>query len=351
MNGSANGRGERGRRADALFDGSIAWIRGERAGPLLLVVGGLHGNEPAGVWALQRVARRVRERRRRLRGDFVALAGNLEALRRGRRFLSYDLNRVWTPSRIEALRSRRASSAGGDAAWEDRAALRLLQVFEEAARRRRGPAYVLDIHTTSSGGGAFTTASDRARNRRFAMAIPAPLVMKLDEHLEGTLTSYLDSLGYAAAVFECGQHEEVEAKARAKSAIWLAIRAAGLLDADAAPEARAGRRRLEAAYRDLPHVLEMRYRHAVAERDGYSTRPGFANFQPVRAGQAIGDDLGGEVVAPESGRLLMPLYQELGEDGFFIVRETAGRRPEPATEAPDALAATGADLESLPPAG
>ena len=70
----------------------------------------------------------------------------------------------------------------------------------------------------------------------------------------------------------------------------------------------------------------MRYRHPAEEEDRYLTRPGFRNFQRVRAGDVIGDDRHGEVVAPKSGRILMPLYQELGEDGFFVVRDVAAAR-------------------------
>ncbi len=34
----------------------------------------------------------------------------------------------------------------------------------------------------------------------------------------------------------------------------------------------------------------------------------------------VADDSSGPVRVPESGLLLMPLYQEQGEDGFFIAR-------------------------------
>ena len=139
------------------------------------------------------------------------------------------------------------------------------------------------------------------------------------------MTGYLDGLGYTSAVFECGQHEEAESRTRAVSAAWLAIRAAGLLSDRDAPEARSGYRKLEKAYRRLPRVLDLRYRHPVEEGDRYTTRPGFRNFQPVRAGDVIGDDRKGEVMAPKGGRILMPLYQELGEDGFFVVRDGGGR--------------------------
>lgn len=301
----------------ALPAGVIGRVRGDAPGPLLLCIGGLHGNEPAGVRALETMVDTIAARRARVKGDFVAVAGNLRALDAGRRFIAYDLNRVWTPARVASAANDRSSVP------EDLEMVRIIDVLDEVARSRRGPVYVLDIHTTSGGGGAFTTATDTPRNKRFAMAIPVPLVMKLDEHLEGTFNSYMDHLQYTAAVFECGQHEEAEARVRAASAVWLAIRAAGLLDDGDAPEAAVASRTLGRAYRGLPRVLESTYRHPVEPRDRYRMRPGFRNFQLVRAGEVMGDDRRGEVAAPNSGRLLMPLYQEQGEDGFFVVRDVA----------------------------
>ena len=307
-------------------DGLIGWVKGDTEGPLLLCVGGLHGNEPAGVTALEEVVDLIEERRHLVRGDFVAVTGNLLALAAGRRFMSYDLNRAWTNPRIAEARGRVRSAGGRAAVAEDLELVRLLGVLDRVTSARRGPAWFLDLHTTSGGGGAFTTSADKSRHKRFAMSIPAPLILRLDEHLEGTLTSYMKRLEYTTAVFECGQHEETESRVRAESAVWLAIRAAGLLADRDVPEARSGYRKLEEAYRHLPRILEMRYRHPVMEEDRYVTRPGFRNFQPVRAGDVIGDDRHGEVPAPRSGRILMPLYQELGEDGFFVVRDLAAAR-------------------------
>ena len=49
--------------------------------------------------------------------------------------------------------------------------------------------------------------------------------------------------------------------------------------------------------------------------------PGFRNFEPVSAGQILGQDRSGDVVSPEGGHLLLPLYQPKGDDGFFLTRE------------------------------
>jgi len=304
-----------------LAGGEVAWVAGQSAGPLLLCIGGLHGNEPAGVRALEEVLEGLRVRRDRLVGDFVAVAGNLAALGTGQRFVSYDLNRAWTQERIAESKGRAAASQNGTVAAEDREVGRLLDVLAQVAERERGPVYVLDRHTTSGGGGAFTSTSDFLVNRRFAMEIPTPLVLGLDEAVAGTLIGYLDDFGYTTAVFECGQHAKAEAGTQGVRGVWLAIRAAGLLADEDVPEARCGYREIRRACRNLPRVLEVKYRHHIESDDRYVSRAGFQNFQPVRAGDVVGDDRRGQVSAPETGRILMPLYQEQGEDGFFVVRE------------------------------
>src|SRR6185503_1806567 len=70
-------------------------------------------------------------------------------------------------------------------------------------------------------------------------------------------------------------------------------------------------------------LVEIVQRHAVSERDRFEMDPGFNNFDPVRRGQVVASDNNGRVLAEESGLLLMPLYQKLGDDGYFIGRPVA----------------------------
>jgi len=71
----------------------------------------------------------------------------------------------------------------------------------------------------------------------------------------------------------------------------------------------------------VPHALEMRYKRDVEDGDNFVMRPGYRNFHEVGEGELVADDVDGPVRLSEGGRLLMPLYQEQGEDGFFLVRE------------------------------
>jgi succinylglutamate desuccinylase len=76
---------------------------GQSEGPLMLCLGGIHGNEPAGVVAAQRVIDLLRSRHPPLRGELIALTGNRAALLRRCRYLEQDLNRVWFADRIAAF--------------------------------------------------------------------------------------------------------------------------------------------------------------------------------------------------------------------------------------------------------
>ena len=301
----------------------VGWVQGSTEGPLLLCIGGLHGNEGAGVDALESVTRKLEQRRDALRGDFVAVRGNVQALADERRFIHYDLNRAWESRRVEAVAAGGGTAGFGaaEARAEDAEVDGLGSLLERVRSESRGHLYVLDLHTTSGGGGPFTTVGDTLDNREFASAIPVPLVLGLEELVEGTLVGYLSEQGYTTAVFESGQHSEPEARVRAEWAIWIAVRAAGLLAPDDVPEAQRGYDALAAESQSLPRVLEMQYRHQVDAADGYRTLPGLANFQVVTQGDVLAEDRRGEVRSPRSGRILMPLYQEQGEDGFFIVRE------------------------------
>lgn len=298
----------------------LARITGPHPGATLLCIGGLHGNEPAGVHALLRVVDRLAPRRGEMRGELVALAGNRAALAAGRRFLARDLNRGWTPARVERLRAQARLDGGA----EDVEQVELLATIEEVVEQARGPVYLLDLHTTSGPGGPFTDFGDTLPNRAFAKHLRVPMILGLEEVVEGTLQAYLARHGIAGVTFEAGQHDEPAAVDRAEAGIWLAVEAVGLLPAGRVREAAEGRKLLRRETGRLPRVLEMYHRQPVGPEDAFVMRPGYRNFQRVRRGEVVADDARGAVRVTRgarAGRMLMPLYQEQGEDGFFLMRE------------------------------
>lgn len=308
--GTAAGR----RAADHL----LGRFRGSAAGPLLVCIGGIHGNEPAGVAALERVVASLTRERPPFRGELVALRGNLAALELGRRFVDEDLNRIWTLPRIGSLREN-----GVVESPEVIEQAELLALLDDLFSEADGTVHVVDLHTTSSESAPFLTFSDTLRNRGFAAEFPVPFVLGLEEELEGTLLDYVNHLGYVAVGVEGGSHRDPESVDNLEAAVWLSLVAAGNMEPERVPELRSYRRRLRRAGADLPDIFEVRYRHALRGGEGFRMDPGYRNFEPVRRGQAIARDGRGRIRAQESGRLFLPLYQTQGDEGFFLVRPVA----------------------------
>ncbi|MCB0382906.1 MAG: succinylglutamate desuccinylase/aspartoacylase family protein, partial [Psychroserpens sp.] len=69
----------------------------------LICVGGIHGNEPAGVYGLQKVISEIIVQNLKLKGNFYALFGNIKALKDNVRYKDFDLNRLWTKEDVESL--------------------------------------------------------------------------------------------------------------------------------------------------------------------------------------------------------------------------------------------------------
>jgi hypothetical protein len=283
-------------------------------GPTLLVFSGVHGNEPAGIEASKRVLRELESRATELQGRVHFIVGNRRAVQARARFLVRDLNRAWTARQLERLADGMAESE------EDFEQVEILAELDRVLDTP-GPTYAVDLHTTSGKGGVFSAVGDTLENRALARSLPVPLVLGLEELVDGTLQDYLASRGIVSLTFESGQHEEPEAVNRAEAAIWVLLASTGILDDLHVPELEPARRHLARSGRRLPKVVELRHRHPIEAGDGFRMRVGFQNFQFVRRGDVVADDHAGPIPAPRSGRILMPLYQTLGEDGFFVVRE------------------------------
>ncbi len=292
----------------------IDQLSGAEAGPTLVLVGGVHGNEPAGVSAARRVLARLRAGGARVVGEVVALAGNRRALAAGRRYLVRDLNREWTPERIAA--------AGADDA-EGSELVELAAELDAVLARARGPVFALDLHTTSADGIPFGVVGDAPDSRAFADAFPLPGIVGLESQIDGVLTSYLSRRGCATLAVEGGQNQSAHALANLDAVVTVGLSAAGVVAAADVPGHAQAHALLAGARGDLPHLIEVVSRHEVLPEHGFCMEPGFANIQRTGAGTLLARDGSGEIRAPFDGLVLLPLYQPQGSDGFFYGRELA----------------------------
>ncbi|HEY7700162.1 MAG TPA: succinylglutamate desuccinylase/aspartoacylase family protein, partial [Vicinamibacteria bacterium] len=181
------------RRATLYRDRVIGRISAPEPGATLIVIGAIHGNEPAGVEALESVVRRISEERLLLRGDFVALVGNVEALDAGARYIDFDLNRHWSKASLASLEGAEPPMRS-----EDRERRELWRELAQGLAAARGETALLDLHTTSGEGKPFAVFADTLKSRSFARKFPVPSILGFEENLEGTLADYVALDGHLA---------------------------------------------------------------------------------------------------------------------------------------------------------
>lgn len=303
----------------------VGRYRGDRPGPKLICLGGIHGNEPAGVLALDRVLRALKERGAPFCGELLGLAGNLRGLREDVRYVERDMNRMWTPELVaralappEVGQAAPGPGSGHQAEWAEVADLHA--TLRKELDGVREEVFLLDLHTSSADGVPFACLGDSLRNRKFARPFPVPVLLGLEEQLDGALLEFMNDHGIVTMGFEAGQHKAEHSIDRHEAGVWIGLDAAGCFPGPIPEQVETSRRLLADARGGLPKVLEILHRHALRPHDGFRMLPGFENFTPVTAGEVVAEDKAGLVRIPVRGRMMLPLYQGKGDDGFFVAR-------------------------------
>jgi len=288
---------------------------GSKPGNRVVCIGGIHGNEPAGVTALQNVLSYLSEHKIEMEGELIAITGNQAALNKKQRYLHFDLNRLWHEEQMNYVRHALFEELKYS---EEKEQKELLRLFDFLAVKE-GILFV-DLHTTSAKGGAFTFTSFNPIAKDIATKLPVPILQKETSVLSGTTLHLFNDLDCCGLAFEGGQHDDPSSIANIESAIWLILEATGNVTKDQIPNYNEHYQRLVAVGKNLPPKLEITYCHAIIPEDKFEMLDGFKNFEPVVQGQVLAKDKNGEILSPSNGLLLMPLYQKLGEEGFYIIK-------------------------------
>ncbi len=298
---------------------------GNATQPTVVFFAGIHGNEPTGVLALQQVFNDLKQRKVPVNGEILGLTGNVTALSQNKRFVWRDLNRIWTHQveDVSRLEPDEAERNGSVELRERRQLFQLIQPFFSKPSKL----HFIDLHTTSSETIPFLIINDQLRNRTFAKNFPLPIVLGLEEYLEGPLLSYLNDRGYISLGFEAGQHDDEVSVSIHRSFIYQALVHSGVVDAQFIPELNRHRQTLinrkqpaDPSIKSGMCFVEVLERCGIREGQNFKMDGEFANFTPVSKGQKLAVLDQHPVFANRDGYILMPRYQNIGNDGFFIVR-------------------------------
>ncbi len=292
----------------------IGTIEREPDGRQIVFFAGIHGNEPAGIIALQRVLKYIEKYKIPFKGKLWALEGNLPALKANRRFIDKDLNRIWytryndsTPLAADLIE------------FGEREALK--SCIDEILSDSNSKLYFFDLHTTSAHSIPFVSISDTLRNRKVVESVPVPVVLGLEEEMEGTLFNFFSELGISMILFEAGQHEQAASIDNHEAFIWMMLVKLKFVKRDDFPDLHNCREILAKEGLFQKHVFQLKYRHGLNGVDDFTMIPGFVNFQKIHKGQILAYNKHGAIHSPYYGRIFLPLYQDQGLEGFFVIDE------------------------------
>ena len=299
-------------------DRILTEVEGNGSDPAIAFCAGIHGNEPSGVIALKNIFNYIHENSIPVKGKLIAFIGNRNALHHKCRYCQQDLNRLWTKDNISRLHN-----GGFDDPELNPEILEMINIDGILQNFLNGingqDKFFVDLHTTSSPSIPFAAIDKMPLSYNFALKLPIPFVSNLDEFLKGTLMHYLDHIKFKAIVFEAGMHDDPASVPKHEAIIWLVLGMSGAIDEKYIPNYH-GCFTLLQGLTDHPHkVFNILYRHDVVNNKHFAMLPGFINFQEVEKGTPLAMENGQEVLAPYSGHIFMPLYQDQGADGFFII--------------------------------
>ncbi|MDR9415433.1 MAG: succinylglutamate desuccinylase/aspartoacylase family protein [Gracilimonas sp.] len=295
--------------------GRIIWSHQTEVGPIMVIFAGVHGNEKAGLHACKKIARSLSTMTDQIQGSVYMIKGNSKAIELGVRYLDIDLNRIWDD--LQSGSEELSNTAEWNEALEIRNTIHhLIEDYDEDMKE----IYFIDLHTTSAESCAFIPFNDTLENRKIAIRFPVPQILGIEESIHGTLLSYINDLGFPAIGFEAGSHDNPVSIERSVAFIWLYLDYIDIVNLNFKKVCE-----LEEILRpdtDIPITYyEINHHYLVKQNHTFKMKKGYNNFDSVQKGDLLAYDQATSVHAPVSGFIFMPLYQEKGNDGFFILKE------------------------------
>lgn len=284
-------------------------VNSNKPGPRLVLMGGNHGNEPSGVFAVMRLLHEFTQGARGLESGKVVLAvGNEDAVLKNSRQVEYNLNRLFLPE------AKQGNS------YELSRVQELQRVLFEAGSP------LVDLHSTSQASRPFVMVeSGRVTETSW---VPVDTVLcgqpdYWDRYLSGTTQCYARLKGVPAFTVECGQHDDPMTEAVAYNT------ACAFLEAYLADPPREFKRseRLVVEFSALIRKDEADFKFARQ----------FEGFDDVHEGEVVGH---GPLVTHSAATDCVMLFPtdptkvNLGDDLYFLGRrltETAGTETDQET--------------------
>src|SRR5680860_851872 len=178
--------------ADAQMEKRLIGVFDENhRGPLIIMIGGIHGNEKAGVKALEYLIKmleveHITNETFQFMGRLIAMKGNIQALQRNKRYINRDLNRMFRNDLLESVLTKEVR------AGEEKELVEIIDLIKNSiADYHPEELFVLDLHTTTATGGIFTIVDGSPEALEIGLDLKAPVIEGFLDGVKGTILHYL----------------------------------------------------------------------------------------------------------------------------------------------------------------
>ena len=279
----------------------------------MVFVAAIHGNENSGVIALKRFFDEIKKENIKIEGTVIGLIGNLSALKRNSRYIDDDMNRLWTEKLMDSKSNNNIS--------EKKEIIILKNLIEKIiSNKSKKNLCIIDLHNTSSPSGVFTIVNNK-KEQKLAKHLNVPVISELFSKVKGSLVNYYNQQNITSIVFEGGAIGDPAAINNHEAGIWTLLEKNGLIAKDTIP-ARVLKNLSDmiSFSKKVMGNYSVQHIHKIKNNDDFLMHPNIRNFEKVEKNQIIAEDKNGPIMAPKKGYILMPLYQEQGKEGFYIIK-------------------------------
>lgn len=262
----------------------IITITGPDPGPTVAIFAGVHGNERAGIYALQELIPKLKL----TKGTLCLAFANPPAIEANVRFINKNLNRRFF--------------AGNDGkGYEDTRARELMTILDKCDA-------LLDLHMFYSDGNVEPFAICEEPSIKVAGAFDLPLIATNFTNVEkGGSDGYMFLRGKVGICVECGPiSQSSELKDYAIKTVYQFLQYYNMIQP-------------QTALSDKPKKILKALYAVKKDTETIALEPGFKNFDSLTEGQLIATDGQKQYVAKKNECILFPHYSaRVGEELYII---------------------------------
>ncbi|MCB0345270.1 MAG: succinylglutamate desuccinylase/aspartoacylase family protein [Bdellovibrionales bacterium] len=267
-----------------------AWrINSGNPGPAVSIFGGVHGNEPCGIYAVCELLRRLVSGAMPLEcGSVLLCIANEQAVFHGVRATGLNMNRMFEDERHV------------DTSYLFRRTEALKSLLEDSDIH-------IDLHSTSQPSTPFIFLEHENRAEISNINIPFVVTLESSEmhkDFAGTTQSFARRRGAKAYTVENGQHEDPRSREHALQVSIDFLKREGLV-----PN---GDRQIGS-----PRVLKQFLMH-TKQTDDFHFRKPFRSFEHLKQGEIIGTEGGEILIAPQDCYIILPTMPEKEPYGAYL---------------------------------